>query len=132
MAMTLNPSERSMPVVPQRLAAAALAAGLSGCAAMASTSGELSAVSPMTTGQLADCVAQVFDRQVPLVRRRSWPGGAEIVVRGLHERPLVIVTIAGTAGGSTLRLVAERPGDRRVYWRLVGNCVRLPRAGWFG
>jgi hypothetical protein len=109
-----------------RLAAAALAAGLTGCVATAGPRADLVASSPMRPGQLADCVAHVFDRQIPLIRRRTWRDGAEIVVRDLRDRSMVVVTIAGIPGGSTLRLVADRPADRRGYWRLVGNCVRLP------
>jgi hypothetical protein len=113
------------------LAAVALAAGLSGCVATGGMRETLMVSSPMRPEQLAACVAHVFDSQIPLVRRRSWREGAEIVVRDLRDRPMVVVTIAAVPGGSTLRFDAER-ADRRIYLRLLGNCVRLPDAGWFG
>jgi hypothetical protein len=118
------------------LAAVALAAiGLGGCVSVSTPREEpredLVISSPMRSEQLATCVAHVFDSQIPLVRRRSWQGGAEIVVRDTRDQPMVVVTIAAVPEGSTLRLVSNR-SDRRTYVRLIGNCVRLPEAASFG
>jgi hypothetical protein len=102
----------------------AMAGLLGGCVATSASRVPVVMASPMAPEQLAACVAHVFDSQIPLVHRRSWSGGAELVVRDLRDRPMVVVSIAAAPGGSTLRFLAEGP-DRHTYLRLIGNCVRL-------
>jgi hypothetical protein len=106
------------------LSFALAAAVLSGCAAVPSSRGVLAVSSPMSPDQLANCVAHVFNSRLPLVRRQNRRGGADIVVRDLRERPMVVVTIEGQPGGSTLRFVSDST-DRRLYLDLLCNCVRV-------
>ncbi len=113
---------------PSRLAVslsfALAAAVLSGCAAVPSSRGVLAVSSPMSPDQLANCVAHVFNSRLPLVRRQNRRGGADIVVRDLRERPIVVVAVDAAPGGSRLTLASDH-ADRGWYERLLGYCVRM-------